>query len=77
MKESENKTFGVRDLRSMAPGEEKTFMFPTGITRASFSISAYREPVLHPRKDVLRYQLHQHKATEEGKYPLTVKAIPV
>ncbi len=77
MERLENEKLGAKDLRLMAPGEVKTFLLPTGAKRAVFSATAYREPILHPRKDVLRYKLHQHKVDENGMYPLTVTAIPV
>ena len=77
MKNPNGKNFGVKDLRAMAPGEVKTFVLPTGARRAVFSTTAYREPLVHPREDVLRYKLHQHKVDENGEYPLTVTAIPV
>lgn len=77
MRKPVNNPFGSQDLRSMAPNEEKTLLFPSGATRASFLVTAYREPALHPRKDVLRYKMHTHKTTDEGMYPLTVRAIPL
>lgn len=77
MKNQTNNPFGSQDLRSMAPNEEKTLLFPSGAARASFLVTAYREPALHPRKDVMRYKTHTHKVTDEGMYPLTVRAIPV
>lgn len=65
-----------RDLLNLKAGEEVTFYLPTELARNSARSTAVQTSGLHPRVDVIRYSCRKGTITEEGAFPLTVKAIP-
>ncbi len=65
---------GVSELSDIQPGETVVFVLPTGASRASGAVQAYKMPILNPRDGIVRYSCKCLPPTEYG-YPLEVKAV--
>lgn len=75
MKGEKLERVGVAELKTILPGETKTFLLPTGAKRFSAQAQAYKMPLTNPRKYVAKYTCKSLPPTKDGWFPLVVTAI--